>query len=205
MDQVNDWDVGLRLREQMKYNDGFNLEDNMNEDPPMDTFIASKPLHISLEKPNWSFLAGSLLKEYKRLVDLVIIEDDEGRRSTAGRLIDTPFTNQSLFINVRVEEKTPTPEPMDIELASSNPVLEPEPEKENNMEDPPITHENTNPVVENSFDVSVIEERLVNSQKRKREDQEVESEEGVLVNNDNDGNSENDEESEAEEKRLSLR
>ncbi|KAI7893343.1 uncharacterized protein EV154DRAFT_501727 [Mucor mucedo] len=211
MDQVNNWDVGLKLRERMKERDIANLEKDTTENLRMDICRENQSLPITLEKADWLFLAESLLKEYKRLVDLTKCEENKGIQSTTNRLLDTKFVNQSLYINVEMEEKTPTPEPMELEHMTSSPmpIIETDPSKDNSVDDPALSHDYALSVTGRTPDVPGNNEEPADSHKRKREEDDDEGGEGSGINNqDNNGNnsnSENDEESEAEEKRLSLR
>lgn len=198
--------MGLQLRERMKEKDFANLENDTTESAHI-ICTENQLLPITLEKPDWSFLVGSLLKEYKRLVDLPKTDENKGIQSTVNRLIDTKFVNQSLYINVELEEKTPTPEPMEIERMTSSPIpmTETQPVEDKITEDPAISHEHVIHTTEKSLDISGNSEEFVDSHKRKREDEEEEGGEGTGISNHDNSNSENDEESEAEEKRLSLR
>lgn len=201
LDRHSTWEAGNQLKAQM------NVDNNTLDS--RETTMKVEPLSIALERPEWSSLVESLLKEYKHLAytnnaNNKNQHDKELSRDISwkgNRLTEVNFINRSIYITFEDEAQ-----PMDISVNEDQVIsTSPKPEVFDNLTTGMETSGNSleHPVLIDLGDAtsvtatidSVID--LMNkAQKRKRED-EADKE----CNSEN----ENDEEDEAEEKRLSLR
>jgi hypothetical protein len=203
LERHSTWETGHQLKMRMDKHD-IKLDTK-------DTVMELQPLSIALEKPEWSDLVESLLKEYNRLAytnnentkkqqDKELLRDPLSKRN---RLNDTYFMNRSIYITF--EEQSEQEEPMDV-CKKEDPVISTcsKPEVLENTITTIETAGNSlqNPVLidlgESTTIIDMVDsviEIMNKAQKRKRE----EDEDGDNSENDN------DEEDEAEEKRLSLR
>lgn len=231
MDQVKDWSLGLELLEKIEQSSHF-LVNIQNDDVETGLDEHKKSLDVilvNLEKPSWSVLIKSLLKEYKNLsADMRVEALDEQMdcdKSPQSRLTNTSFINRLIHIDMEAEEEEEQHEenPMQVDEAvasltetvhiinGSDAELEkiptndtiPKPTEElNDMVDINTSDNSkdvTVPILEDKTDVEMPEVNEESTLKRKREEEENDGN-----NSENGEDSENDED-EAEEKRLSLR
>lgn len=213
LDRHSTWEAGHQLKTRMENNDN-------NELNTEDTVMELEPLSIALEKPEWSFLVESLLKEYKRLAyannENTKKQQQHGKElfcdklSKGNRLNDTYFINRSIYITFEeeIEQVEVGAEPMDVSEKEDHVIsTSPKPQE---LENSTAIEETSGTSLENPFFVDLGEasssidmidsvmEVMSKAQKRKREEVEDDDKEG-------DSENDNDEEDEAEEKRLSLR
>lgn len=228
MDQVKDWSLGLELLEKIEQSDHFQVN-TQNDDVETGLDEHKKALDlilVNLEKPRWSTLIKSLLKEYKNLfADTRVEALDEQMdcdESPQNRLTNTSFINRLIHIDMKAEEEEEqhgeNPMQVDEVVASLSETLHgsgaelekipandtiPKPTEESNDMAEIRTSESskdiTVPILEDKTDVEMPEVSEESTLKRKREEEENDGN-----NSENGEDSENDED-EAEEKRLSLR
>lgn len=230
MTQMKDWDLGLELLKKIEGKDAIELDkDSSNDDMEAIEYSNDVPdfVPVTLEKPDWSMLIKSLLKEYKRLV-VSTCEDDDNRKSdrnSINRLTNTTFINQSIQVLVEMEEEVEKPaEPLDgekndvvventvekmldepMEIAVLPPVTEdntiPEAVPAKDTSGIPVLIEKTRIVVEDNNDVNMTEAEQQSSLKRKREedDEQEETEPNKEVNEDNNSEKSGDSENDEED------
>lgn len=117
MDQVKDWSLGSELLEKIEQRG--NIQDSVRKDEDNSELDDDKSaldlVIVSLEKPRWSLLIKSLLREYKSLsVDTTATAENEEKESdgkTQNRVASTSFINRLIRINLETEEEEEEEQP----------------------------------------------------------------------------------------------
>lgn len=230
MDQVKDWSLGSELLEKIEQRG--DIHDNVRNDEDRAELNVDKgaldSVLVNLEKPKWSLLIKSLLKEYKNLsLDAAANTENEQKESdgkTQNRVASTSFMNRLIHINLETEEEEVEEQPknnsMQVDEIPTNPSDTAQNITSSDMETEktPSTDSTLKPaeelhnITDKSTDengkestVAIVEEKAdvemteVSNQPSLKRKREEEENEGESRTENDGNNSENGEESENDE------